>query len=394
MPELIELFEYTPKRIPREALTTEIARMIWQNHGNQIAVDPPSFQTNDQWQLTSLGYVGYLPITPDLTLALRPKVPLRNLFGMLEYAYRIDFKFFEGLVDCATLEAFYERLASVLAKRVIDRQRKGLHRKYVSRTERSEFIRGRLNLMDRIRRPWDVFSECRFEEHTPQIEDNEILGWTLRGIAQGGVCSERVRPTIRHAYRGMNGIDCLTAFSGKSCTGRLYNRLNADYETLHALCRFFLERGGPEHKTGDHSMLPFLVDMNKLFEQFVAEWLRAHLSKAYSLQIQSHVVIGEDNNLRFIIDLMVTDVRSGETVCVLDTKYKRGSAPTSSDVEQAIAYAEAKGCQEAVLVYPIAIDKPIDSTIGRIRIRSLAFSLDGDVEAAGKQFLSNLLFDI
>ena len=119
---------------------------------DQIDIDLPSFQTDYQWELTSLGYVGYLPITPDLTFALRPKVPLRNLFGMLEYAYRLDFKLFEGLVDCATLEEFYERLANVLAKRIIDRQRRGLHRHYVPRTERSGFIRGRLDLMDRVRR--------------------------------------------------------------------------------------------------------------------------------------------------------------------------------------------------------------------------------------------------
>jgi 5-methylcytosine-specific restriction enzyme subunit McrC len=391
MSELIELFEYTPKRLPGEALSTDTAQMIWQKYKDQIAIDLPSFQTDYQWQLTSLGYVGYLPITPDLTLALRPKVPLRNLFGMLEYAYRLDFKLFEGLVDCATLEEFYERLANVLAKRIIDRQRRGLHRKYVPRTERSGYIRGRLDLMDRVRRPWAVFSECHFEEHTPQIEDNEILGWTLRGIAQGGVCSERVRPTIRHAYRGMSGIDCSTAFSGKSCTGRLYNRLNGDYEVLHALCRFFLERSGPEHERGDHSLLPFLVDMNKLFEQFVAEWLRAHLPQSYSLQIQSHFAIDDDNDLRFIIDLVLTDVRSSEAVCVLDTKYKRPQAPAQADIEQVIAYAEAKESREAILVYPVKIDRPVDATIGRIRVRSITFSLEDDLEAAGKLFRRQLL---
>jgi 5-methylcytosine-specific restriction enzyme subunit McrC len=387
MPKLIELFEYTPKRLPREALSSEAAEMIWQKYKDQIDVDLPSFQTEYHWQLTSLGFVGYLPVTPDLCLALRPKIPLRNLFGMLEYAYRLDFKLFEGLVDCATLEEFYERLANVLAKRVIDRQRRGLHRTYVPRTERSGFIRGKLDLMDRVRRPWNVFSECHFQEHTPQIEDNEILGWTLRGVAQGGVCSERVLPRIRHAYRGMNGINCFKAFSGKACTRRLYNRLNADYQVLHALCRFFLERSGPQYETGDHSLLPFLVDMNKLFEQFVAEWLRAHLPERFSLQIQSHFTIGDKNDLRFIIDLVLTDVQSGETICVLDTKYKRPQAPAQSDIEQAIAYAVAKASREAILVYPVEIDRPLDTDIGGIHVRSMTFSLEENLEAAGNQFL-------
>ena len=160
---------------------------------------------------------------------------------------------------------------------------------------------------------------------------------------------------------------------------------------LHALCRFFLEKSGPEHETGDHSLLPFLVDMNKLFEQFVAEWLRVHLPESYSLQIQSHFAIGDNNDLRFIIDLVLTDIASGETLCVLDTKYKRPQAPAQSDIEQAIAYAEAKGSREAILVYPIEIDRPIDVAIGRIRVRSMTFSLQGDLEAAGDLFLKHLL---
>src|SRR2546423_7637166 len=209
MTQLIELVEYSPKRIPRSELSQEVAQSIWQNHKAQISVEPPSFQTEQQWQLTSLGYVGYLPIDPKLTLALKPKVPLGNLFGMLEYAYNVDFNFFEGLVDCATLQEFYERLANVLAKRLIDRQRRGLHRKYVTVVEKGGYIRGRLNLAARLRRPWDVNSECRYQEHTSKIADNQIIGWTLRTIMDGGICSERVRPTIRRGHRGSSGLNLL-----------------------------------------------------------------------------------------------------------------------------------------------------------------------------------------
>ena len=309
---------------------------------------------------------------------------------MLEYAYRQDIQFFEGLIDCASLEEFYERLANVLAKRVIDRQHKGLYRRYIQRTERSGFIRGRLDLKDRIRRPWNVFAECQFEEHTPQIDDNEIVASTLRRLACGGVCSERVLPTIRRAYRGMSGIDATKSYTGRSCTGRLYDRLNSDYQGLHALCRFFLDRAGPGYQTGEYSMLPFVVDMNELFEQFVAEWLRDHMPEGYSLQVQSRFAISGNYALQFVIDLVITDFESGRVVCVLDTKYKRGHTPFSSDIEQVTAYAEAKGANEAILVYPVSMSDTLDSPIGRIRVRSVTFSLDSDLEAAGSRFLDGV----
>jgi 5-methylcytosine-specific restriction enzyme subunit McrC len=78
-------------------------------------------------------------------------------------------------------------------------------------------------------------------------------------------------------------------------------------------------------------------------------------------------------------------------VCVLDTKYKRGRTPTASDVEQITAYAEAKGTNQAILVYPTTMPGPLDSPMGRIRVRSLTFSLDEDLEAAGKKFLREVI---
>ena len=75
---------------------------------------------------------------------------------------------------------------------------------------------------------------------------------------------------------------------------------------------------------------------------------------------------------------------------MLDTKYKRPEAPAQSDIQQAIACAEAKGSPEAILVYPVEMDRPLDATVGRIRVRSITFSLEGDLEDAGKQFLAEL----
>ena len=52
-------------------------------------------------------------------------MPVENIFRMLEYAYNVPFKQTDELVECETLEDYFERLASVLAKRVLDRGRRG-----------------------------------------------------------------------------------------------------------------------------------------------------------------------------------------------------------------------------------------------------------------------------
>jgi 5-methylcytosine-specific restriction enzyme subunit McrC len=138
-------------------------------------------------------------------------------------------------------------------------------------------------------------------------------------------------------------------------------------------------------------MLPFLVDMASLFELFVAKWLQAHPAGGLQTRAQERMLIGENEDLEFRIDLLVTDSAKGNVLAVVDTKYKVPDSPSTDDVSQVVAYAEAKACQEAVLVYPISLRRPLDTRIGKIRVRTLAFRLDGDLDTNGLSFVRDLL---
>ncbi|MGF1939426.1 MAG: hypothetical protein RM347_034645 [Nostoc sp. ChiQUE02] len=76
---------------------------------------------------------------------------------------------------------------------------------------------------------------------------------------------------------------------------------------------------------------------------------------------------------------------------MLDTKYKAASKPATADISQMIAYAQAKRCQEAILIYPVPLAEPLNIKVGTIQIRTLTFSLTGDLEQAGYRFLQDLL---
>ena len=80
-----------------------------------------------------------------------------------------------------------------------------------------------------------------------------------------------------------------------------------------------------------------------------------------------------------------------KALCVVDTKYKAPESPSTDDVAQVVAYAEAKGCTEAVLVYPVRLHRPLDASVGDIRVRTLTFPLDGDLDEGGEGLLESLL---
>lgn len=391
-PQTIELIEYKPFIVSKEELPEDVGESLYKNYGKKINVEFPTFKTDFSWQLTSQGFVGYIPLTEKYHFSLQPKVPLYNLFRMWEYAYKLEsYEVLPGLMKAESLIEFYEHLANILAKQVLDRSRKGFYRSYLNRIEQLACIRGRLNLRKAIEKPWDTNLLCHYEEHTPDIEENQILAWTFYRIAHSGVCTERVLPILRRAYHSLLGLVTLIPFDPVACIGRIYNRLNEDYKKLHALCLFFLEQSGPSHMVGDHTFLPFLVDMSSLYERFVAEWLKQNLPEGLTLEPKERVKIGEGEIIKFEIDLVIYDEEANKPLYVLDTKYKIPESIDHGDFNQVVVYAEAKDCEESILIYPSKVSRPLDETIGSIRVRSLTFSLDGDLEEEGKVFLKNLL---
>lgn len=387
----IPLPEYQPTRLPRPELSDEAGMRLYRQYGKPIHVAPPSL-ADDAWTLTNQGWAGYIPLGRDNGLLLTPKVPLANLFGMMGYAYRLGEFLDAGVYQSASVGEFYEQLAYILARRVLARARQGLYREYVPKTDALPFVRGRLHIHPSIFNLQPSTLLCDFHEHTPNIPDNQILAWTLHTIARSGLLTPRVAPAVRAAYRSLSGAVALTPTALANLSGRIYSRLNPDYRGLHTLCRFFLDHSGPQHHAGAQAMIPFLVEMARLFEQFVAEWLRGNLLEGVSLRVQERLEIGDSGDLFARADLVLYAQETGRALAVLDTKYKTPDHPAPEDVFQAAGYADLKGCGEAFLVYPAPLKRPLDVRVGDVRVRSAVFRLEGDLVENGYKFLNLLNF--
>src|SRR5262249_23712856 len=144
-PRVIELKEGLPTLLSRDSLDESLAIRIFQTDG--LELDFPSPKTGLQYRLCSPNKVGQIPIGQDLLLRIVPKVSVQNIFQMLEVAYNLkSFRLGDGLVDVNALEGVIERLASILAKRVLDRGRRGLYRSYIDEADRLPHVRGKLDV--------------------------------------------------------------------------------------------------------------------------------------------------------------------------------------------------------------------------------------------------------
>jgi 5-methylcytosine-specific restriction enzyme subunit McrC len=397
MVKRLELVEHKPYRLPATALPEALGQRLWANYGEVVDVAFPSPKTAASWQLTAQGYAGYIPLDRSLHLLLTPKVRLDNLLYLLAYVYELDqWWLLTDLQPAASLSAFYEQLADLLARRVLRRVRLGLHRDYLAQERPLTTIRGRLQSKQNRSSPAAVALTCRYQEQTAVIPANQILTYTLGRLARSSLITDpAVQQRVARAYRWLRPLvgEAERPFTSDDCRQQTYTRLNQDYRPLHALCRFFLSHTAPNttaYQSENGQMIPFLVDMARLYEQFVATWLQTNLPAGWQVRAQEQVIVGPDQALQFNIDLVLYDSH-GRPQLVLDTKYKTPTGPSNPDFNQVLVYAQAKGCQQAVLVYPERLPRPLDVSLGGVRVRSLTFSLAGDLAENGRRFLAQLL---
>jgi 5-methylcytosine-specific restriction enzyme subunit McrC len=388
------LKEEQPLYIPKKDFDEATALRLHQEHRERIGIEFPNPLNDHCYVLRSKGCIGQIPISDDSLLQILPKVPIVNLFRMLEYAYNLkSFKFLEGITGVDSLNDLFEYLVSILAKRVLGRGRKGFYRCYIKEEQSLPYLRGRVLIMPSLRASMHGSArlECEYEEHTADIADNRILAWTMFLLPRFGLRREDVRRQVGQAYRALSGMVKITRMDACDCINLLYHRLNEDYRPMHGLCRFFLEHCGPGIKAGEHEFIPFVLNMPALFESFVAEWLRAKIPGYMHLTPQYQASLDESGVFSFRIDLILRDLSSENVMAVLDTKYKRNNDPEESDIQQIVAYAVRMNTKNAFLIYPSSTTRSVTLHVGHVCVRSLTFDVGIDPDEGGRLFLEKLI---
>ena len=292
-----------------------------------------------------------------------------------------------------SIEDLYERIVSILSRRVLDRSRKGLYRSYISEADNLPYVRAHidtvataLNIMTGVPRV-----ACQYEEQTADLEDNRLLLWTLHQVRRQALARKSVRRELDLARRALTGTISLKHYRGSDCVRRLYHRLNSDYAPMHGLCRFILEQSGPGIEHGDHSFVPFELNMRYLFESFVAEWLRVNSPAGLTVRCKHNAYVDANFEMRITVDILLLDETTQNPIAVLDTKYKIADQPHESDIHQIGFYAHELGVKHALLSIPHPSAAPLRINHGKdVRLGSIVFNIGAPLKDAGEAFLQSL----
>jgi 5-methylcytosine-specific restriction enzyme subunit McrC len=298
--------------------------------------------------------VGHFELPSGRIIIVEPKIEAASVFRMLGYVFtdkhRSMFRSEDVQYDSERL--LFEPLVERFNELVNARTKRGLVQDYIRREDNLSVFRGALNPRDHVQHLGrENRVHCRFFEQTVDIPDNRFVKATLWHLLQFGGWTPR---TTQSLIRNLHQFDSVTLepLRPQSLPNRHYHRLNDDYRPIHELCRLFAGCSSVSEHYGNVRFNGFLLDMNRLYEQFVqAAFINVSRRSKCRVAIQepSALSVGLGSPK---IKPDVTVWSAGGVAAVADAKYKKDFTAPQSDIYQVITYGTVLNCPEVYLLYP------------------------------------------
>ncbi|WP_030195517.1 McrC family protein [Streptomyces sp. NRRL S-87] len=312
------------------------------------------------WLLRAGSRVGAVRTPGGPVVRITPKTPVSRLFFLLGFsldparAWR-DSR--EGTVDIGAYDDIVPALAHAVERQIDAALRQGVLQGYQEVEESALVVRGRLREAEQIRRHFGRTPpvEIAYDAYTADTSENRILrAATERLLRLQGVPGPVRR---RLAHQRVRLADALPLIRGQELPRWQPSRLNSRYQPALRLAEAVLRGTSPEHRPAGSEPLTvdgFLLDMNKLFEDFVTVALREALQEhGLTARLQDSHHLDTAGLIRMRPDLVVRTGDGRTPLAVVDAKYKveKADGLLNADLYQALAYATVLGLPEAHLVY-------------------------------------------
>ena len=367
----IELDELGPG--VERLLTPEQGRSLT---GSGVVTAAPSPYSQGVWQVSPAGKVGAARVG-GIEIHIKPKVSIARLLFLVGYA-RHAAAWRPETVPVAEAVDLVPAVAQALWRQTEQATHQGLLPGYILIEESSQVLRGRLRESEQLHRhhglPLPL--EIQHDEFTIDIPENRILRTACeRMLAVPRVDAESQR-MLRRLLRDFSDVTPL--HRGEQIPGWQATRLNARYHAALRLAELVLRATSIEHESGIVAVNGFLLDMPRLFEDFVTVALREALVPAYGGRVddqdQNH--FDEAGQVRLRPDI-VWKVR-GAAVAVIDAKYKaeKPAGYPNADLYQLLAYCTVLGLRNGHLIYAKGNEDPAHHMVRRSAIEIFCHAVD------------------
>ncbi|MDE2687468.1 MAG: restriction endonuclease [Chloroflexota bacterium] len=312
----------------------------------------PASGEDGKYILRPSSTVGALEVG-GLSVLIRPKIGIPKLLSLACYAMGMYRQQDMRLFDFKQNETLPDTLALALVSAARRAFSRGLLHGYQRREESMHTVRGRIRFAEQIRRRFGVPlpAEVRYDEFTDDILENRLVKAAAMRLGTMRLRSPVARRGLGWIAGMLDGVS-YAEFAPGDVPSVSFDRLNEHYRGVVGLARLVLMHSAFEAGRGRVRASGFLMDMNKVFQEFVTVALREALGLSERVFREEHIPsldVGDKVGLR--PDLTWWD--GGDCVFVGDAKYKNitGERVPNSDLYQLLAYATALGLPGGLLIY-------------------------------------------
>jgi 5-methylcytosine-specific restriction enzyme subunit McrC len=256
----------------------------------------------------------------------------------------------------------------------------GLLPGYVTVEEASPVLRGRLRESAQLaaRHGLPLPLEIQHDEFTVDIAENQILRTAAERMLLVPRVDDESRRMLRRLLRDFADVSSIPR--GDSIPAWRPTRLNARYHAALRLAELVLRATSVEHATGTVAVNGFLIDMPRLFQDFVTVALREALEGAYRGRVAAEPLhhLDEAGRVRLYPDIVWH--ADGSPAAVIDAKYKaeKPRGYPNADLYQMLAYCTVLGLRTGHLVYARGNEEPTRHIVRGAGVEVVCHALDLD----------------
>ena len=301
-------------------------------------------------------YVGVLQTKSGLTIEILPKIANKNdaerskavFIKMLRTLKNFPFKS-SNLASLKTqnlplLEIFISMFLCELEALV----KKGIKSDYVALEENLNFLKGKLNINEQIKRN-SIHKErfyVGYREFLSDIKINRIIKTTLKFLYKKSNSSknqQKIRELL-FIFDEVSECEDYKNFFAKL----IINRQVKHYEQTLLWCKIFLLGNSFTPHKGDDLAFALLFDMNALFESYVGNFIKKSFPGTILQHSEKHLV-ENPKSFKLRPDIFLKDK------FIADTKWKIVKSKddiSQADLYQLYAYGKKHECDKLHLIYP------------------------------------------
>ena len=304
-------------------------------------------------------YVGVLQTKSGLTIEILPKIADKNdaerskavFIKMLKTLRNFPFKS-SNLASLKTqnlplLEIFISMFLSELEAIV----KKGIKSDYVALEENLNFLKGKLNMNEQIKRN-SIHKErfyVEYSEFLSGIKINRIIKTTLKFLYKKSNSSKN-QQKIRELLFIFDDVSTCSDYKNFFANYTISRQVK-HYEQTLLWCKIFLLGNSFTPHKGDDLAFALLFDMNILFESYVGNFIKKKLPDTRLQHYGKHLI---ENPRGFALKPDIF-LRRDEQNLIADTKWKIVKSRddiSQADLYQLYAYGKKYECGELYLICP------------------------------------------